>query len=111
MDVPLSGFHMLVRYEVLRGKFRNSFEHPEPFVPGQVTDVSFKTPDLFHTFKKGHRIMVQVQSSFFPLVDRNPQKFMDIYQATDADFQPAMHRIHRSPDHPSHVRIGKMQDR
>ena len=110
-DVPLSGYQMLVRWEVMRGKFRNSFERPEPFVPGQVTPVTFQLRDVLHTFKKGHRIMVQVQSSMFPLIDRNPQKFVDIYSATEADFQKATIRVHRSAAHPSHVSFGVLRHR
>lgn len=90
----MGGYQMLVRGEVMRGKYRNSFEKPEPFVPGRVTTVKFELPDVAHTFKKGHRIMVQVQSSWFPLVDRNPQKFVNIYKADDKDFQKAEIRVH-----------------
>ena len=85
---------MLVRGEVMRGKFRNSFEKPEPFIPGKPTKVKFTLPDVAHSFKKGHRLMIQVQSSWFPLVDRNPQKFMNIYEAKDSDFQKATIRIY-----------------
>lgn len=90
----MNGYQMLVRGEVLRGKFRNSFEKPEPFVPNKPTLVKYELPDIAHTFKKGHRIMVQVQSSWFPLVDRNPQQFMDIYSATEKDFKKATIRIY-----------------
>ncbi len=90
----MGGYEMLVRGEVMRGKFRNSFEQPEAFVPGQVTKVNYSLPDVGHTFKKGHRIMIQVQNSWFPLVDRNPQQFLDIYHAEDKDFQKATHRIY-----------------
>ena len=82
----MNGYQMLVRGEIMRGKFRNSLEKPEPFVPGKITEVKYTMPDIAHVFKKGHRIMVQVQSSWFPLVDRNPQQFMDIYKAQDSDF-------------------------
>ena len=75
----MGGYQQLVRGDVMRGKFRNSFEKPEPFTPGKPTAVKFTLPDVYHTFRTGHRIMVQVQSSWFPLVDRNPQTFMDIY--------------------------------
>ncbi len=78
--VPMGGYQMLVRGEVMRGRFRNSFEKPEPFKPNNVTEVKFTLQDVAHTFKKGHRIMVQVQNSWFPLVDRNPQKFVNIYE-------------------------------
>lgn len=91
---PMGGFQMLVRGEVMRGRFRNSFEKPEAFVPNQVTNVKFSLPDVAHTFKKGHRIMVQVQSSWFPLVDRNPQKFVNIYEAKVSDFQKATIRVY-----------------
>ncbi len=83
---PMGGYQMLVRAEIMRGKFRNSYEKPEPFVPGQVTTVKYALPDVAHTFKKGHRLMIQVQSSWFPLVDRNPQKFTNIYDCDISDF-------------------------
>jgi len=84
---PMGGYQMLVRAEIMRGKFRNSFEKPEPFVPGKPTQVKFTLPDVAHTFKKGHRIMIQIQSTWFPLTDRNPQKYVaNINKATDADF-------------------------
>jgi putative CocE/NonD family hydrolase len=109
LDVPMAGYQMLVRAEVMRAKFRNSFEHPEPLVPGEVTFVEWETPDIFHTFKAGHRIMLQVQSSWFPLVDRNPQTFVDIYNASEDDFQKATHTIYRSAKYPSNLRVGKLQ--
>ena len=97
----MAGYEQLVRGEPMRGKFRNSFEKPEPFEPGKVTKVEYVMPDVFHTFRRGHRIMVQVQSSWFPLVDRNPQKFVDIYHAKAADFQKATERVYRSKATPS----------
>lgn len=90
---PMGDYQMLVRGEVMRGKYRNSFEKPVPFVPNKVEKVRFELPDVAHTFKKGHRIMVQVQSTWFPLVDRNPQKFINIYEAEESDFQKAMIKI------------------
>ncbi|SHG89256.1 CocE/NonD family hydrolase [Pedobacter caeni] len=104
-NIIMGGYQMLVRGEVMRGKFRNSFEKPEPFVPGQVTKVNYSIPDVAHTFKKGHRIMIQVQNSWFPLVDRNPQKFTDIYHASDSDFQKAIHRIYHDGQNPSSVSV------
>lgn len=104
-QVPMPGYQMLVRGEVLRGRFRNSFEIPEPFVPGEVTSVRFEIPDVAHTFKKGHRIMVQVQNSWFPLVDRNPQKFVNIYECDESDFQKATHRIYHDIRRPSHLKV------
>lgn len=90
---PMNGYQMMVRGEVMRGKFRNSFESPEAFVPGKPTQVRFALPDVAHTFKKGHRLMIQIQSSWFPLVDRNPQKFTNIYQAKQEDFQKSTIKI------------------
>lgn len=95
MNYPMGGYQMLVRGEIMRGKFRTSFEVPEPFVPGKVTEVKWELPDVAHTFKKGHRIMIQIQSTWFPLVDRNPQKFLDIYKAGDSDFQKSTIRVYR----------------
>jgi len=92
----MNGYQMLVRGEVMRGKFRNSFEKPEPFVPNKPTRVKYELPDVAHTFKKGHRLMIQIQSSWFPLVDRNPQQFLDIYQAKDSDFKKATIRIYHN---------------
>jgi len=84
---PMGGYQMLVRAEIMRGRFRNSFEKPAPFVPGKPTQVKFTLPDVAHTFKKGHKLMIQVQSSWFPLTDRNPQKYVEnINYAKDADF-------------------------
>jgi len=94
-----------VRGEVFRGKFRNSFEKPEPFVPGQISRIEFVMPDVYHTFRRGHRIMIQIQSSWFPLVDRNPQKFVDIYKAKESDFEKATQRLYRSPQHASRVEV------
>ncbi|MEP7110964.1 MAG: CocE/NonD family hydrolase, partial [Ferruginibacter sp.] len=92
-NYPMGGYQMLVRGEIMRGKFRNSFEKPEPFIPGKITTVKYELPDIAHTFKKGHRLMIQVQSTWFPLADRNPQKFLNIYLANDSDFQKATIRI------------------
>jgi putative CocE/NonD family hydrolase len=92
-EVFMQGYEMLVRGEPFRAKFRNSWEKPEPLVPGKVTSVSFTMQDVNHTFLKGHRIMVQVQSSWFPLVDRNPQVFMDVYKAKPEDFKKATETV------------------
>jgi hypothetical protein len=90
----MAGFQRLVRAEVMRGKFRNSYENPEAFTPNKITEVKFELNDVAHTFKKGHRIMVQVQSSWFPLVDLNPQKFMRIPGANEKDFKKAIIRVY-----------------
>ncbi|MDR1780347.1 MAG: CocE/NonD family hydrolase [Tannerella sp.] len=93
-SVNLSAFQQLIRADVLRAKFRNSITNPEPLTPGEVTKTPFELRDIAHTFKKGHRIMVQVQSSWFPLVDRNPNRFMDIFKAQADDYRKATHRIY-----------------
>ncbi len=103
--VEMGGYQQLVRGEAIRGRFRNSFEKPEPFEPGKVTKVEYIMPDAYHTFRRGHRIMVHVQSSWFPLIDRNPQKFVDIYNAKKEDFQKATQRVYRSKQAPSSVRL------
>jgi uncharacterized protein len=89
----LGGYQMLVRGEVLRGKFRNDLAKPIPFAPNKPTSIKFTLPDVAHTFKKGHKIMVQIQSSWFPLVDRNPQQFVDIYNCSNKDFMDATIKI------------------
>ncbi|NJD09969.1 MAG: CocE/NonD family hydrolase [Gemmatimonadetes bacterium] len=99
----LGDYQMLVRGDVLRGKFRNSMSNPEPFTPDQPTPLRFRLNDVFHTFQAGHRLMVQVQSTWFPMIDRNPGKFMDIWQAKDADFQPTTQRVYRSASQPSRL--------
>ena len=93
--VHMGGYQQLVRGEAMRGKFRNSFSKPEPFTPGKREKVEWVMPDIDHAFRRGHRIMVQVQSSWFPLVDRNPQKFVDIYNARLTDFVKATERVYR----------------
>jgi len=93
----LGGYQQMVRSEIMRSKFRNSFEKPEPLTPNQITDVKFRLQDVLHTFKKDHKIMVQVQSTVFPLFDRNPQKYVEnIYKADNADFIKASHKIYHS---------------
>lgn len=100
-------YQMLVRSEVFRGRFRNSFEKPEPFVPNQPTRIRFELLDLLHRFQKGHRLMIQIQSTWFPLVDRNPQKFVpNIYFAKPEDYQKAAHRVYHSSEFPTSFRIG-----
>ncbi len=108
-NYPMGGYEMLVRAEIMRGKFRNSFEKPEPFVPGKISEVKWELPDVAHTFKKGHRIMIQIQSSWFPLADSNPQKFEDIYQANDSDFQKSTIRIYHDAAHPSRIILPVLQ--
>jgi len=104
-EIEVGGYQMLIRGDIFRGKYRNSFEHPEAFVPGEVAKVKFILPDVNHTFLKGHQVMVQVQSSWFPLFDRNPQTFTDIYTCDEDAFIKATHRVYHSPEYPSHIKI------
>ncbi len=99
----MGGYQMLVRGDIFRGRYRNSFEKPEPFIPGKISEINYTMPDIAHTFKKGHRIMVQVQSSWFPLADRNPQKFVNIYHAKDTDFQKTMVHIYHDRNNASRI--------
>jgi putative CocE/NonD family hydrolase len=101
----MGGYQQLVRGDVFRGKFRNSFERPEPFVPDQPTVVKFTMPDICHVFRPGHRLMVQVQSSWFPLIDRNPQTFVDIYSAGPEAFVTARQRVYREPQRATRLRM------
>lgn len=105
-DWKLSGYELMIADEIFRGRFRNSFEKPEPMKPNEVTPFTIDLHTANHVFKKGHRIMVQVQSTWFPLYDRNPQKFVpNIFEAKDGDFQKATQRVYRSKQFPSSVII------
>jgi putative CocE/NonD family hydrolase len=106
--VHLGGYQQLLRGDVMRGKFRTSYTRPEPFEPGRPTRVKFRMQDVYHTLRPGHRLMVQVQSSWFPLADRNPQTFVDIYTAKESDFQKATQRVYRSRELPSKVSVSVM---
>ncbi|MBH8558885.1 CocE/NonD family hydrolase [Hymenobacter negativus] len=101
IDEQPDGTQRLVRAEVMRGRFRNSFSKPEAFKPNQPTELKYELPDVLHTFRKGHRLMVQVQSTWFPLVDRNPQTFVPIATADAKDFQKATIRLYHDAGHPS----------
>ncbi|MFN0171627.1 MAG: CocE/NonD family hydrolase [Bryobacteraceae bacterium] len=103
--LEMGGYQQLVRGEPFRGRFRNSFERPEAFEPGKPAKIEFEMPDVYHTFRRGHRMMVHVQSSWFPLVDRNPQKFVKIFTAKEADFQKATQRVYRSAKMPSGLTV------
>ena len=108
LDAPplhMGGYQQLLRGEPFRAKFRNSWEKPEPLTPGKETEINFTMPDLFHTFRRGHRIMVQVQSSWFPLTDRNPQTFTDIPYAQTEQFQKATEQIFHQKDAASGVEV------
>jgi putative CocE/NonD family hydrolase len=109
--LKFGGFQQMVRSEVIRGRFRNSYEKPEPFVPGKVAEVNLPLQDVCHTFKKGHRIMIHVQSTWFPLIDRNPQKYVDnIFKATAEDFIKATHTVHHSPESQSWIEWKVLQE-
>ena len=100
---PMGGYEMLVRGDIFRGRYRHSFEKPEPFTPGKIEEINFPLNDIAHCFLKGHRIMVQVQSSWFPLADRNPQKFVNIYTAEAQDFQKSDIRIYHNSVYASSI--------
>jgi predicted acyl esterase len=101
----MGGYQMLLTGDILRGKFRNSLSNPEPMVPNRVSHLEFELGDKNHTFHTGHRIMVQIQSSWFPMFDRNPQTFVDIYHARESDYQEATQKIYRSPANSSRIQL------
>ena len=101
----MDGYEMLVRGEIMRGRYRNSFEKPEAFEPNKITSVTFDLPDVAHTFKKGHRLMVQIQSSWFPLADRNPQQFIDIYHCEDGQFMKSDIKLFHDAQNPSSISL------
>ncbi len=105
-NIKMGGYQMLLRGDPIRAKFRNSLEKPEPMVPNQATKLNFDLTDAFHTFKKGHRIMVQVQGSWFPMLDINPGKFMDLYNdSKESDYQKNTQRIYRSNTEKSFISL------
>ena len=104
-EAEMAGYQMLVRGEIMRGRYRKSFEKPEAFTPGKTEEVSFNLPDVAHTFKKGHRIMVQIQSSWFPLFDRNPQQFVNIYTCEDKDFIKTEVKIFHDANNSSYLEL------
>lgn len=92
--LKMGNYHMMVRSEVMRGRYRNSFSKPEPFVPNEKTAVNIKLQDVHHTFKKGHKLQIQVQSTWFPYIDLNPQMYVDnIFKAEETDFQKQTHKV------------------
>jgi predicted acyl esterase len=101
----MAGYQMLVRGEIMRGRFRNSFEKPEAFTPNKIEDVNFELPDVAHTFKKGHRIMVQIQSSWFPLFDRNPQQFVNPYTCDNKDFISSDVKVFHDQTNASYIEL------
>jgi putative CocE/NonD family hydrolase len=103
--VRMGGYRQLVRGEPFRARYRGGFEKPEPSEPGRIARIAFAMPDVYHTFRRGHRMVVHVQSSWFPLVDRNPQKFVEIDRAAEADFQKATQRVYRSGENASAIGV------
>ena len=103
--IHMGGYQQMVRGEPFRAKFRHGFESPNPMVPGEPTRIAFEMPDVYHTFRPGHKIMIHVQSSWFPLTDRNPQKFVEIPRARPEDYQKATQRVYRSKDLPSFLTV------
>ena len=104
-SVRMGGYQQLLRGEPMRAKFRNSWEKPEPLAPGKMVELNFSMPDVDHTFRRGHRIMVQIQSSWFPLTDRNPQSFVEIPDAKPEDFMKATERVFHQKDAASGVEV------
>jgi len=104
-QIHMGGYQQMVRGEPFRGKYRNSLEKPQAFTPGQPAKIEFTMPDVCHTFRPGHRIMVQIQSSWFPMVDRNPQKFVEIPKAKESDFEKATERVYRGGAEGSSLRV------
>lgn len=108
---PLGGYEQLVRGEPFRAKFRASFEHPQALTPGSIESIRFNMPDVYHCFRKGHRVMFQIQSSWFPLIDRNPQTFTNIPTADPSDFKPATERIYHSNKAGSFIELNIVANR
>ena len=105
-DLQMAGYEFMVANDVFRGRFRKSFEKPEAITPNKTEEYAIDLHSLNHVFKKGHRIMVQVQSTWFPIIDRNPQKYVpNIFEATESDFQVATHKIYHSTQWPSHIEL------
>jgi len=105
--IKMGGYQQMVRSEVIRGRYRNSYEKPVPFKPNEPAEINLELLDVLHTFKKGHRIMIQIQSTWFPMVDRNPQQYVDnIFMAKDEDFRKATHRVYRSKGNGSYIQVG-----
>jgi uncharacterized protein len=104
-NTPLQGYQMLVRGEAFRGRYKTGYNKPTAFTPNKVTQINYEMPDIAHTFQKGHKLMIQIQSSWFPLIDRNPQQFVNIFTCDDKDFVKANIRILHNKQYPSHVVI------
>jgi len=107
----MGGYQQMIRSEIIRGRFHNRFEKPEAFTPGKIEEINLELQDVLHCFQKGHRIMVQIQSTWFPLADLNPQKYVDnIYQAKSEDFVSATHRVFHDAQHESYLEAGIVEE-
>ena len=109
-DIKMGGYQLMVANDVFRGRYRKSFENPQAIVPNKIDSYTVDLHSLNHVFKKGHKIMVQIQSSWFPIIDRNPQKYVpNIFEAQESDFQKATQKIYRSPQYPTHIQLSVME--
>lgn len=109
-DIKMGGYQFMIANDVFRGRFRNSFEHPSAITPNKVESYKIDLHSINHVFKKGHKIMVQVQSTWFPIIDRNPQTYMpNIFEAKESDFKAATQKIYRTPQFPSHIELSIMK--
>lgn len=107
----MAGYQQMVRSEVIRGRYRNSYEHPSPFTPGKIETIRLELQDVLHSFRKGHKIMIQIQSTWFPLVDLNPQKYVDnIFYAKPEDFIKSTNRVYHQPGNESFIEAGILKD-
>jgi predicted acyl esterase len=108
-SAPFGHAQIMIRSEIIRARFRNGYETPEPMRPGEPTKIELPLQDVLHTFEPGHRVVIQIQSSWFPMVDRNPQTFVpNIFEARTADFVAAEHRVWRSAKHPTAIRFSTL---
>ena len=109
-NAKMSGYQQLVRAEIMRSKYRDgNWSNPKAMVPNKITNVEFKLQDIMHTFKRGHRLMIQIQSSWFPIADRNPGKFLNIYEADDSDFQKTTQRVYHSTENQTYISVRTMK--
>ena len=108
--MKMGEYQQMVRSEVIRGRFRKSYEKPVPFEPGKIEEINLELMDILHCFKKGHRIMIQIQSTWFPLVDINPQKYVgNIFDAKAEDFIKAAHQVYHQPGNESFIEVGVLE--
>jgi uncharacterized protein len=108
--MKMGGYQQMIRSEVIRGRYRKSYSNPLPFKPGQIEEINLELQDVLHCFQKGHRLMIQVQSTWFPLVDINPQKYVkNIFEAKAEDFIKATHRVYHDAKNVSFIEVGVLK--